>query len=283
MRKIVGFVTYDGLPQLTPDDRLALDALATRGYDARPVVWTDASIAWPSFDALVLRSCWDYHLQPASFARWLSAIAAAGVRLFNPADLALWNMEKTYLVDLARAGVRIVPTHVVEPRTWSTTAALRQETGWSDIILKPAISATAWRLCRVPPHARELPADVVQALATERFLAQPFLNGIADGEWSVVFFGGVFSHAVIKRPRDGEFRVQEEYGGRATPAVLDAAAQAIAAAPGRSLYARVDGILTPDGFVLIELELLEPALYLASAPHAASRFADAIFESLLFR
>ncbi|HET7217792.1 MAG TPA: hypothetical protein VFJ02_07075 [Vicinamibacterales bacterium] len=274
-------MTYRALPELTPDDRLALDELRGRGVDARPAIWNDPAVAWASFDAVVLRSCWDYHRQPQAFAQWLAGLAAAGVRVLNPVDLALWNMDKRYLIDLAAANVPVVPTRVLDPASFTTVAALRRETGWSDIILKPAISATAWRLCRVTNSTTDVPDEIRHALDLQHFLAQPFLDRIAAGEWSLVFFDGVFSHAVLKQPRAGEFRVQEEYGGRATPmipppTVRDGAAAALAAAPQRTLYARVDGVLTADGFVLIELELLEPALYLASAAHASRRFADAI-------
>jgi glutathione synthase/RimK-type ligase-like ATP-grasp enzyme len=276
----LGLVTYDALPALQDDDRLLQTALTARGHEARPVVWTDASIDWRGFDALVLRSCWDYHLQPDSFGRWVDGIESAGVRLVNRPAIVRWNMDKRYLADLRGRGVLTVPTRFLEPGEFSSCDALRRETGWDDIVLKPAVSATAWRLARVP-DAGEVPADVRDAMTRDRYLAQPFLPEIAEGEWSIVFFDGVYSHAVLKRPRAGEFRVQEEYGGAA--ATLDppngfiaAAARAVAAAPAPPVYARVDGVATRDGFMLIELELIEPMLYLAAGAGAAARFADAI-------
>ena len=275
-----GLITYEALPQLQDDDRLLLAALAGRGHDARPAIWTDTSIDWRMFDALVLRSCWDYHLQPGAFRQWLDTIEGAGVQLFNAPPIARWNMDKFYLRELAHHGVRTVPTRFFEPGAFVSMRALREATGWSDVIVKPAVSATAWRLARLA-NGDELPDDVRGAMATDRYLAQPFLPQIAEGEWSLIFFGGKFSHAVLKRPQAGEFRVQEEYGGAATPlpppaGFVEAAARAIAAAPGDPLYARVDGVASDDGFLLIELELLEPALYLGAGADAAGRFADAI-------
>jgi glutathione synthase/RimK-type ligase-like ATP-grasp enzyme len=158
---------------------------------------------------------------------------------------------------------------------------LRRATGWTDLVVQPAISATAWRLHRLGSAETTWPAELAAAIASDAFLVQPFVSEIADGEWSLIFFDARFSHAVLKRPRAGDFRVQEEYGGRAEPAApppqLVAEARAILdRLPERPLYARVDGVATHMGFVLLELELLEPALFLASHREAAVRFADAI-------
>ena len=275
-----GLITYEALPQLQDDDRLLLAALAGRGHDARPAIWTDTSIDWRAFDALVLRSCWDYHLLPGAFRHWLDVIEAAGVQLFNAPAIARWNMDKFYLRELASHGVGTVPTRFFEPGAFVSMRELREATGWGDVIVKPAVSATAWRLARVA-NGDELPDDVRGAMTTDRYLAQPFMPQIADGEWSLIFFGGRFSHAVLKRPQAGEFRVQEEYGGAAIAlpppdGFIEAASRALAAAPGDPLYARVDGIAYEDGFMLIELELLEPALYLGTSAGAADRFAAAI-------
>jgi glutathione synthase/RimK-type ligase-like ATP-grasp enzyme len=149
------------------------------------------------------------------------------------------------------------------------------------VILKPSVSATAWQLYRVPASEHVLSAEVMHALHARRFLAQPFVDDIVHGEWSLIFFDGAFSHAVLKRPRDGDFRVQQEYGGRAvraTPpaALVEDASRILAAAPERPLYARVDGVETREGFLLLELELLEPALFLSTDAAAPAQFAEAI-------
>jgi len=285
---LIAFVTCDRLPQLTKDDRLAAEELAARGHEVRPVVWTDPSVAWPAFDAIVLRSCWDYHLRPAEFRAWLHALERAGAPLQNDAALARWNMDKTYLRNLRDAGVPIVPARWIEPGMQPSLSALRLETGWTDLVLKPAISATAWELYRVEASVDAWPAALSRALDAHRFLAQPFVPEIVGGEWSLVFFDGRYSHAVLKRPRDGGFLVQEEYGGRAavadpTPALLASAERALVAVAGAALYARVDGVETADGFLLLELELLEPMLFLGLDRAAPARFADAIESRLRSR
>lgn len=277
----VAFVSCEALPELTSDDRLALDLLAARGHDTRAVVWTDATVDWAAFDVIVLRSCWDYHLRPHDFAAWLDLLADVRAPLENAVALARWNMEKGYLRDLEERGVPVVPTTWLEPGTPQSLAALRGSTGWTDIVVKPAISATAWRLFRLPADVEVWPPELAQALEVQRFLAQPFQDAIMAGEWSLVFFDGSFSHAVLKRPRPGDFRVQNDYGGSAEPGpppagMIAAAARVLDSLPKRPLYARVDGVDTARGLVLLELELLEPALFLASDAAAPTRFVEAI-------
>jgi glutathione synthase/RimK-type ligase-like ATP-grasp enzyme len=279
----IALVTSAGIPGLTADDQRLARALVARGHHATPVIWNDPNADWSVFDAAVIRSTWDYHLQPAAFDAWIGRVEAAGVRLINPGSVARWNIDKTYLSQLEARGVPVVPTRWFEPGKLTSIEDLRAATGWPDIVLKPTVSATAWQLWRAAPGVNDVPAPVRQALDTLRFMAQPFMHGITDGEWSLVFFGGEFSHAVLKTPRAGEFRVQEEYGGLATPALPDealvtAAARVLDAAPGPSVYARVDGLANAGEFTLLELELLEPSLYLGTYEPAADRFADAILQ-----
>jgi glutathione synthase/RimK-type ligase-like ATP-grasp enzyme len=281
----IALVTSAGIPDLTADDQRLARALVARGHHAAPVIWNNPAADWSDFDAAVIRSTWDYHLQPLAFDAWIERVEAAGVRLINPGSVARWNIDKTYLSQLEARGVPVVPTRWLEPGELTSLEDLRAATGWPDIVFKPTVSATAWQLWRAGPGVDDVPAPVRQALDTVRFMAQPFMRGIADGEWSLVFFDGRFSHAVVKTPRDGEFRVQEEYGGRATPAVPDkalvaAAARVLAAAPGPTVYARVDGLAASGQFTLLELELLEPSLYLGTHEPAPDRFAAAILRSL---
>jgi glutathione synthase/RimK-type ligase-like ATP-grasp enzyme len=277
----IGLVTFEGLPELTPDDRLASAALAARGHDVQPLVWTEPSIAWASFGALVLRSCWDYHRRPDAFQAWLAAREREGASLHNPVTLARWNADKRYLRDLEERGVLTARTVWLEPGDPPSLADLRRSTGWTDVVVKPAVSATAWRLHRLRPDQQTWPPELAAAMAADAFLVQPFLTEIGEGEWSLVFFDARFSHAVLKRPRAGDFRVQSEYGGHATaeipsPALIEQAQRILDLLPERPLYARVDGVETAAGFLLLELELLEPALFFATDAESPNRFADAL-------
>lgn len=285
----LAFVTYAALPDLSADDRLAVAALVSRGVDVTAAVWDDPAVRWADFDGVVVRSCWDYHLREAELRAWLDALDAAGVRTWNPTPLLRWNMDKSYLREVGARGVPVVPTRWIGAGDTDALARVLADAGWARAVVKPVVSASAHETWVTT--TAQAPADETRfrALARRGAMVQGFLDAVVeDGEWSIVFLGGRFSHAVLKRPRAGDFRVQAEKGGSATamvppPAILDQAARALAAAPaerGAPLYARVDGCVVDGRFVLMELELLEPSLFLGSDPAAPDHFADAIVAAL---
>lgn len=246
-------------------------------------MWDAPDVAWTRFDRVVLRSVWDYHLRLSEFASWLDARARDGSALMNPPALVRWNLHKSYLDDLAAAGRPVIETVRVPRGDPPSLGALMQTRGWVQAVVKPAVSASAHRTFRVAradalAHEPELASILRDGDALVQPLAPEILTA---GEWSFVFVADAFSHAVLKRAAAGEFRVQEEYGGHAEPgdpgaAVRAQAAAVLAAAPGRSTYARVDGIVRDGTFVLMELELIEPVLYLAEDPQAPDRLALAV-------
>jgi glutathione synthase/RimK-type ligase-like ATP-grasp enzyme len=279
----VGLVTYAKVPDLTDDDRPLIEDFARLECRATPVIWDDASLDWSGFDALVLRSCWDYHLRPWEFAAWLDAIDELGVRLYNPLAVVRWNMHKEYLRELASLGVLVPDTVWVDRGAATSLSDVLREAGWRDAIVKPAISASATDTWRATA------ADEVRFAAASRrtdLLVQEVIPEIvAVGEWSLVFIDGAFSHAAIKRPKAGDFRVQTEHGGSADPAHASADVVARGAAitrhiPAGWLYARIDGVVTSRGFMLMEVECLEPHLFFGHKPDARRRFAGAIARSL---
>lgn len=284
--RLVALVTYAALPELTDDDRLLVEALAKRGVRVEALVWSDPSIDWSSYDAIVVRSCWDYFHRPAEFFLWLTRLETQSAHVLNPATLLRWNASKTYLRDLQSRGVAIVPTQWLSRGHAASLAAVRRNTGWSELVIKPAISGSAHDTWRSSP-GDDIRDDARLAVMTSRgeVLVQPLLDEIAaGGEWSVVFLDGVYSHSVLKRARAGDFRVQIEHGGTfsaiAPPSdVIDQAELALGAAPldgERALYARVDGCVVDGRFMLMELELIEPVLFLGTSAYAARRLADAI-------
>jgi glutathione synthase/RimK-type ligase-like ATP-grasp enzyme len=197
-----------------------------------------------------------------------------------------WNSRKTYLRELEAAGVPTVPTHFVEKGGESLARVLR-ETGWDEVVVKPVVSASAyetWRASRATLAQDD--ARYALLLAEGAVMVQPFLPGImTEGEWSLCFFAGRYSHAVLKRPRPGDFRVQADHGGQYTAEepsrqLVAEAGAALRAAGRRTLYARVDGCVMDGAFRLMELELLEPGLFLATHPAAAARFAEAVLEAV---
>jgi glutathione synthase/RimK-type ligase-like ATP-grasp enzyme len=281
-RGSVALVTCAAHPQLSPDDRLLLPALAEAGYEPVPCLWDDAAEPWASHAAVVVRSCWDYHHRPREFHAWLDRLADLGARVFNPVPLLRWNADKRYLRDLAEAGIEVIPTAWVAERDESSLADLAGARGWRHVVVKPSVSATAFETWRAGPEVTSDDEQRFRRLTGERpALVQPYLPDIERGELSLVFLGGEYSHAVLKRPRPGDFRVQSDFGGTVEPVrpeeyVVAAASRVLAAAPGATLYARVDLCLVDGRAQLMELELLEPALFFAHEAGAAARFVEAL-------
>lgn len=253
---------------------LYVDLLKRHDIEIVPVEWTQARPVRPAWAQLA----WGYHLQPA---RWDTLLAAwpDEVPLINPPGLLRWNSDKRYLNDLEAAGVPVVPTRFVGLADDNELAAARDAFGTDELVVKPRISASAAGTNRVGP------GDPAPRLADA--MIQPFIASVQDqGELSTFFFEGERGHAVRKVAAAGDFRVQREYGGAFTPAEPDpdqlaVAKAALAATPGLPLYARVDLVRDAEGTPrLMELELVEPDLYLDLAPDAGAAFAAHLAERL---
>jgi hypothetical protein len=283
--KPFGLVTCNQFPELSPDDRPLISEFAAIGREAAPVVWDDPGVDWSRFDLLILRSCWDYHLQIEEFRKWIDASEALGVALLNPPDLIRWNLHKSYLADLQKRGVSIPRTGWVEQ---GSTVDLRDfiwERGWKQAVVKPAVSAGAWKTHHVSESTMEEGQRSLDDLVRERdVLIQEFLPEVVEsGELSLIFIGGAYSHAVRKLPGTGNFRVGEENGGSDVAAapgaeVIERAGAILDRMSAPSLYARVDGIERKGEFLLTELELIEPFLFFRHHPAARRRFASAVSE-----
>lgn len=282
----VALVTSSKLPNLTADDRLLLAPLAARGIQAEPAIWDYDTVDWSSYDAIVLRSTWDYHLKPNEFLRWIYSLTDVNTKLWNSPALVRWNANKTYLRDLDAKGIAVVPTiwpDLIEPLTLREKL---KELGWTKAVVKPRISATAYRTQLITRENADSAQTLFEGLlGGPGVMVQKFMDSIIDeGEWSLMFFAGVFSHAVLKTPASGDFRVQSDFGGRDClvdpPMHVLRSATQILQAVEPTLYARVDGVVEDDQFHLMELELIEPALFLSSHSSAPTRFAEAIAKKL---
>jgi glutathione synthase/RimK-type ligase-like ATP-grasp enzyme len=282
MPQLIALITYEKEPNLTADDRPLIAELAAAGLSGVPVRWDDRDADWASYAALVVRSCWDYHVRHDEFVRWLDAVERAGVPVFNPVPLIRWNMDKRYLRELQARGIAIPDTIWVE-RGGLSLAGLLDAAGWSDAIVKPAVSASAtdtWRVRARDAGSRQ--HDFAELSARTTVLVQRFVPEIETiGEWSLVFIGGQLSHSAIKRPRGGDFRVQKEHGGTAVPAdpprdVVAASLDVMAALPIAPLFARIDGVMTEDGYVLMEAECIEPDLFFRFRPESRRKLVRAL-------
>jgi glutathione synthase/RimK-type ligase-like ATP-grasp enzyme len=278
----VVFATCDHQPLIAPDDRPLADALAARGIDVVPIPWTELD-PYAVVDAppIVLRSTWDYHRTPASFRSWLDALEDSGRATWNPPAVARGNIDKIYLKDLAAAGIAIPKTRWLEsigPQSIEDT--LRDEQ-WDRAVLKPRIAATAYGTFLVE-RGRSLSDEDLGPARASGALLQELIPEIVDrGEISIVYAGGSVSHAVVKRAKDGEFRVQQDFGGRVepvtpSPGLIAFADRVMTQVPSDCLYARVDVVETDRGPLLMELELIEPELYFLIVPDAAHRMAELI-------
>ena len=278
-----GLVTYEREPALTEDDRPLIAALKDQGIDGVPVRWDDPGAEWSRFAALIVRSCWDYHVRHDEFVRWLDAVERAGVPMFNSVPLVRWNMDKRYLRELQQRGIAIPETQWLERGSARSLATLLRDAGWTDAIVKPAISASAtdtWRTNAASASADE--ARFRELTRRAAVLVQRYVPEIETrGEWSLVFIDGKLSHAGLKRPREGDFRVQKEHGGSVTPAeppraVVEESRAAMDALPHDCLFARIDGVETDAGYVLMEAECIEPDLFFRFLPAARTELARAV-------
>ncbi|MEO0332751.1 MAG: hypothetical protein AAF223_13880, partial [Bacteroidota bacterium] len=239
---------------------------------------------WSAYDAVIIRTPWDYQQAPQEFLKVLEDIVASGVPLENNLDLVRWNIDKTYLRDLEERGIRIVPTQWGKVFQRETIEKWWQDWDTPELIIKPTVSANADDTFWLTRDTDEVVWETVaQTFQQRSFMVQPFMPAILEeGEYSLFFFGGSYTHAIVKIPKANDFRVQEEHGGliQATqPSVelLKIAQQVYEAIPFSPLYARIDLVRLPEGeFALMEVELIEPSLYFRTDAKSPYRFAQAI-------
>jgi glutathione synthase/RimK-type ligase-like ATP-grasp enzyme len=276
--KRIALATSAAHPELHEHDLPLVDALRATGLDPVAEVWTDPSVDWSAYDAVLLRSVWDYHIRYDEFTEWLGLVDKADVPVFNDSGLVRWNADKRYLVELRERGVAIVPSQV------AAGDCLREVVAGLDgqeIVIKPTVSASAHHTVRGVAGSEEL-SRAMDDLPDTVYLVQPFVPEIVtDGEWSLMFIDGEYTHAVVKRPAAGDYRVQMMFGGESTltdpsPAVLESAQAALEAAGPPPVYARVDGVVVNGRFLLMELELIEPYLFLPEFPEATDKLAAAV-------
>jgi glutathione synthase/RimK-type ligase-like ATP-grasp enzyme len=277
------FLTLAEQGDFVIDDDLAHAPLARRGWQVETVPWNRPGVDWQRYDLVAIRSTWDYQHQADAFLTTLAAIEASGARLENPLGIVRWNMRKTYLRDLATKGVPVVPTIWRDGLRRGELAAFFEEAHSKEAVIKPVMSGNAqgaWRLDRA--DARTRAAEIEAYYADRALMMQPFEPAIlSEGEFSLLYFNGKFSHGILKVPKPGDFRVQEEHGSEIRaitpePALLAAGNAAIDAIGRKLLYARADLVRHGDEFRVMELELVEPALYLRMDPRAPELFADAV-------
>ena len=279
-RNRCAFLTMEETQGWSIDADLAFEPLAALGWHCEWLPWQRRNVDWESWDAVYVAATWDYPEDPAGFLAVLEAIDRSSAALVNPLRLIRWNIPKTYLRELAAGGADIVPSRWYERFSECDLAADARDFGVDRLVVKPVVSTNATDTFLLSPPGPQ--AELAATFAERPFVVQPFMKAIqADGEYSLFYIGGTFSHAIRKVPESGDFRVQEEHGAdirpvQPPPGMIAAADSIHRQLDPEPLYARCDFVRDEEGVCrVMELELIEPSLYLRMDKNAPGRFAEA--------
>jgi glutathione synthase/RimK-type ligase-like ATP-grasp enzyme len=270
------------------EDALLSKLLEELGISHELLAWSDPDVEWSRFTHILIKSTWDYFDYYPEFLAWLDQLEALGTSVLNPVVTLRWNSSKNYLLELKAKGYPCVAGQILPKGTATTLEALHDALEFETLVVKPLVSGGAKNTLKITRDAgKDLEDKIASLLQEEDFLVQPYIPEIvAVGEYSLIFFNGVFSHAVLKSPAVDDFRVQHYYGGTIQEITPDskmlASAQALVASFAKdSLYARVDGVVIDGVFHLMELELIEPYLFLGLSEKAIPNYKSALSKRLL--
>lgn len=265
------------------EDKILTQEFEKRAWSVRRVDWSRKDFDWKNVGIILVRSTWDYHDKWNEFHSFLKEWKAK-VKFANPVDTLLWNMDKHYLLDLEKKGVPIVKSKIIERGTVTSLAEAIADIEKEEIILKPCISAGARHTYRIKKsQVDNYEAIFKKLISEEAMILQEFQDNIVKrGELSLMYFGGTYSHAILKKAKKGDFRVQDDFGGSvhdhvASKEEIDFGLNAINQISPLPIYARVDICTDNAGKIaLIELELIEPELWFRNAPESAELLANAL-------
>ncbi len=280
----IGLLTCQRLPDLTPADQLLIPELAKHNIIAEAVIWDNPDVIWTDFDYLIFRNTWDYYEKESQFNLWLSTIKKLGIKTLNSIDIIEQNKHKFYLRDIQNQDIAIIPTVFIE-KTKQLHLAEIIPPHWKKAVIKPAFSAGSY-LTEVFEVANiEEINQKYQTIASEKdLLLQEFKPEIeTEGETSLIFFNKKFSHAINKKPKSGDFRIQVQFGGVYTSLspsanLIQQAQKIVDTFPNNLLYARVDGIIINNHIQLMEVECIEPDLYFNYSEGSLQRFVNSILK-----
>jgi glutathione synthase/RimK-type ligase-like ATP-grasp enzyme len=258
-----------------PGEQLLITALAQAGASATLATWSSPEVDWIQFSAVVIRTCWDYHLRVPEFLAWIKSLEDRHLVVINHPQLIRWNVDKSYLQHFATSGIAIPETIWLQPEEEADIAKLCATHKWEQAVIKPVISASAYGTERCNSGQVQGPMMIQQYL--------PAIE--TEGEWSLIYFDHEFSHSVRKRPRASDFRVQKDHGGSVEPATPPSTLTAFAKAslqllPYPATFARVDLVEQDGRIYLMEIEVIEPELFLNYAPESAQRLPNSILREL---
>lgn len=278
------FLTMESLENFSSYDEAVIEPLNRLGWKVHFIPWRNPHVDWNRYDLVIIRSTWDYQQSPEHFLRVLEDIEQSKACLENTLKVVQWNINKRYLHDLIQWGAHVVPTLFPDEINEKLLLSFYDRFDTDEIIIKPLISANADNTFRIRKTSLHDLTGTLNAIFKERnYLVQPFMpNILKEGEYSLMFFGGKYSHALLKKPKPGDFRVQEEHGGilhsiNADSSLINSAQEVMNVMEETPLYARVDLVRNAeDKFVVMEVELIEPSLYFNMDPNSAERFARVV-------
>lgn len=280
----IGLLTCEKLPELTISDKQLIPELAKHNLIAKAVIWNDKTINWSDFDYLIFRNTWDYFEKEIEFNLWLDQIEKLGIKTLNPIEIIKQNKHKFYLREMEKEGISILPTIFID-KTKDLNLAEIIPKHWKKAVIKPAFSAGSYQTSVFDVSDIKKTNDEYAKIAQEKeLLLQEFIPEIQTlGETSFIFFNKKFSHAVNKKPTDGDFRVQSQFGGKyiliqPTLELIDKAQKVVNTFRDKLLYARVDGIVIDNELHLMEIECIEPDLYFDLSKGAMEQFVTSIIE-----
>jgi len=280
--KKCAFLTLDERGDFVIDDEHAIEPLNSLGWQVSTLSWRQTQRDWSDFDLVIIRSTWDYWNDVPAFLDTLDEIDRKTL-LANRLDLVRWNLAKTYMRDLQQKGIGIVPTLFANSLEADFFSSYQATLGTDEFVVKPVVGANGEDAFRVSKGDTPQRQERIAARFHNRdCMIQPFMTSILnEGEYSLFFFAGQYSHAILKVPAESEFRSQEERGAEIQSVVppeklLVRARQAMDTLSPSPLYARIDFVRFDDDFLVMELELIEPSLYLRMDPAAPGRFAASI-------
>ncbi len=272
--KKIGFITCLEDKELIPYDREVVLRLKSKGIFAEGLVWDDTAVDWANYDMLVFRTCWDYYQKYNEFLQFLDKLSKLGNQIWNPIQIVKKNSHKFYLKELKNCGCEIVPTVCINKGAEVDLKLIAYENNWEEIIVKPAVAVGAFNLRRCKIETLKNPCQIASLAKVSDVLVQKYMPEIeTDGEWSLVFFDGEFSHSITKFPRQGDFRIHNFYGGKyykssPSPEILKQAQRVARLFSDECLYIRIDGIVSNNKLFVMEVEMIEPDLYLNIVPDA---------------
>ena len=275
-------LTLSDLSNFQSYDNLIIEPLNNLGWECDFIPWDSNSINWDDFDAVIIRSTWDYQLKEKQFFKTLQSIEASTAILHNSLDTVKWNINKRYLLELEREDVSIIPTRLYDSFDFEIISQLFSFFNEDKLIIKPCVSANADDTFILDQSIIGSLRPVLENTFSQKdFLVQPFIKNIkSEGEYSLIYFGGRLSHVLLKTPKNGDFRVQEEHGGilkaikKPESSLIEFGNKVMETVPYQCLYSRVDVVRGSNNYLLMEVELIEPSLYFNMDSKSPQMFAE---------